>query len=316
MKRFILKRLLSLVFILLGVTFLTFVMSDKAPSDSAEMYYLSRGITPSETLLEKTREEMGLNEPLLVRYVDWLEKAVQGNLGESYHFGDTVWTQMTRKLPNTLKLAGGAFCLVVCVSIPLGIYCALYQNKKIDYLIRGISFMGISIPNFLLALLLIYVFAVKLGWLNVVSETNFKGMILPILTLSIPLICHYIRQIRISILEQLNKEYVIGALSKGLPIPFIMIHYVLPNAFTPIVTLFGLSVGHLLGGTAIVETLFSYQGIGSMVVEAIRVRDYPIIQGYVMWMALIYVVVNILVDIICFSVNPQQRLEGVKHEKI
>ncbi|WP_412890199.1 nickel ABC transporter permease [Beduini sp.] len=308
MKNYIIKRLLSLIFVLLGVTFLTFLITDLAPSDSAEMYYLSRGITPSSETLENTRKEMGLDKPVIERYVHWLDEAMHGDLGESYHYGNSVIEQMGRKLPNTLKLAFLSLSIVVAVSIPSGVLTAVYQNKGIDYFIRFLTFFSISIPNFWLGLLLIYLFSVKLGIFNVISGTDLKGMILPMITLALPLIGAYIRQIRTAALEELNKDYVVGALSRGLSQGEIIFKHVLPNTFSSIVTLLGLSIGHLLGGAAIVETIFSYQGIGSMIVEAIRVRDYPIIQGYVVWMALIYVFVNLIVDLLCFMMDPKMRL--------
>lgn len=308
MKNYIIKRLLSLFFVLLGVTFLTFLITDLAPSDSAEMYYLSRGITPSSETLENTRKEMGLDKPVIERYVHWLDEAMHGDFGESYHYGNSVIEQMGQKLPNTLKLAFLSLSIVVAVSIPLGVLTAVYQNKWIDYFIRFLTFISISIPNFWLGLLLIYLFSVKLGIFNVISGTDLKGMILPMMTLALPLIGAYIRQIRTAVLEELNKDYVVGALSRGLSQWEIIFKHVLPNTFSSIVTLLGLSIGHLLGGTAIVETIFSYQGIGSMIVEAIRVRDYPIIQGYVVWMAVIYVCVNLIVDLLCFMMDPKMRL--------
>lgn len=175
-------------------------------------------------------------------------------------------------------------------------------------MIRFLSFFGVSMPNFWLALLLMYIFAVRLGWFKVVSTNSVQGMILPVATLTIPMISSYARQIRAALLEELNANYVIGARARGIPERRIIWGHVLPNAILPIVTLLGLSVGHLLGGAAIIETIFSWQGIGNMVVEAIRVRDYPLIQGYVIWMAIIYVMVNLIVDIAYRLLDSQIRL--------
>ena len=286
MVRYILKRLLQLVIVLLGVTFLTFMITQATPSDAAEMKYVSMGMMPSTELLEKTREEMGLNDPVLIQYGRWLGNVLHGDLGESSKFGESVWTQMTRKLPMTLKLAGVSLIVVIVFSFPLGILSAVKKNKVADYMIRFLSFFGVSMPNFWLALLLMYIFAVRLGWFKVVSTNSVQGMILPVATLTIPMISSYARQIRTALLEELNANYVIGARARGIPERRIIWGHVLPNAILPIVTLLGLSVGHLLGGAAIIETIFSWQGIGNMVVEAIRVRDYPLIQGYVIWMAI------------------------------
>ena len=308
MVRYILKRLLQLVVVLLGVTFLTFMITQATPSDAAEMKYVSMGMMPSTELLEKTREEMGLNDPVLIQYGRWLGNVLHGDLGESSKFGESVWTQMTRKLPMTLKLAGVSLIVVILISFPLGILSAVKKNKAADYIIRFFSFFGVSMPNFWLALLLMYIFAVRLGWFKVVSADSVQGMILPVATLTIPMISSYARQIRAALLEELNANYVIGARARGIPERRIIWGHVLPNAILPIITLLGLSVGHLLGGAAIIETIFSWQGIGNMVVEAIRVRDYPLIQGYVIWMAIIYVTVNLIVDISYRCLDPQIRL--------
>lgn len=308
MTSYILKRLAQLVFVLLGVTFLTFVITQAAPGDAAEMRYVSMGMIPSAELLEQTREEMGLNDPVLVQYVRWLMRVLQGDLGMSTKFGESVLNQLTKKLPMTLKLAGVSLIVILAVSLPLGILSAVKKHRAVDYIIRFFSFFGISMPNFWLALLLMYVFAVRLKWFRVVSTSNAAGMILPVAALTIPMISSYVRQIRTALLEELNSNYVMGARARGIPEMAIMFRHVLPNAVFPIITLTGLSVGHLLGGAAIIETIFSWQGIGNMVVEAIRVRDYPLIQGYVIWMAVIYVMVNLIVDITYRVLDPQIRL--------
>ena len=308
MVRYILKRLLQFVVVLLGVTFLTFMITQATPSDAAEMKYVSMGMMPSTELLEKTREEMGLNDPVLIQYGRWLGNVLHGDLGESSKFGESVWTQMTRKLPMTLKLAGVSLIVVIVFSFPLGILSAVKKNKVADYMIRFLSFFGVSMPNFWLALLLMYIFAVRLGWFKVVSTNSVQGMILPVATLTIPMISSYARQIRAALLEELNANYVIGARARGIPERRIIWGHVLPNAILPIVTLLGLSVGHLLGGAALIETICSWEGIGTVVVEAIRVRDYPLIQGYVIWMAIIYVTVNLIVDIAYRLLDPQIRL--------
>lgn len=310
MAVYILKRLARLMAVLLGVTFLTFIITQAAPGDGAQMRYVSMGMIPSEELLEKTREEMGLNDPVLVQYVRWLGNALKGDLGESSKFGEPVLAQLTKKLPQTLKLAGTAMAAVFGVSLPLGILTAVKKNKCADYFVRVFSFLGISMPNFWLGLLLMYFFAVRLKWFRVVSANDGMGMVLPVAALAIPMVSGYARQIRGALLEELSSNYVAGARARGIPERTIMLCHVLPNAMFPIITLAGLSVGSLLGGAAIIETIFSWQGIGNMVVEAIRVRDYPLIQGYVVWMAVIYVTVNLAVDVICRFLDPQTRLRG------
>ena len=287
------KRILSLFSVLFLVTLVTFVMTDLAPSDSAEMYYLSKGITPSEEVLNETRHEMGLDKNITVRYVDWLNDFVHGDLGYSYHYGQDVNQQMLSKLPNTLKLAVLSFIVILAFSIPLGIYSATHRQSLINSILKNITFLGLSLPNFWLALLL--------------SGNSLKGLILPVCCLSFPMICSYTRMIQNAILEQLNQDYVIGLKARGMKQSEILLKHVLPHVFTTLSSLLGLSIGHLLGGTAIIETIFSYQGLGNMVVEAIRYRDYPIIQAYAIYMALIYVFVNLFVDIFQQVLNPRLR---------
>lgn len=310
MNKYILKRLGQLVIVLLGVTFLTFFVTTLAPSDAAEMKYLSMGTTPTEELLEASREEMGLNDPFIVRYLNWLVDVLHGDFGTSYKFGDSVFDQLSKKLPGTLKLAWVSLVVMLLISFPLGILSAVKKNKVVDYLIRFFSFMGISMPNFWLALILIYVMSVKLGWFKVVSSNDLKGMVLPVITLTVPMVSTYVRHIRTAVLEELSQEYVIGARARGVNENRILVCHVIPNAMLTLVTLLGLSVGHLLGGAAIVETIYSWNGIGNMVVEAIRARDYPLIQGYVIWMAIIFVIVNLMVDISYHLLDPQIRLKG------
>lgn len=309
MVKFIAKRVVQLLFVLIGVTFLTFIITKATPSDAAEMKYISMGMMPSTELLEQTREEMGLNDPVLVQYKNWLVNILKGDFGTSSKYSEPVLVQLQKKLPMTLKLAGVSLCVIILIAFPLGILSAVKKNKIIDYIIRFFSFFGLSMPNFWLGLILMYIFSVKLGWFKVVSENNLAGMVLPVATLAIPMISNYVRQIRTAFLEELSSNYVVGARARGVPEIRIIFGHVLPNAIIPVVTLLGLSIGHLLGGAAIIETLFSWQGIGNMVVEAIRVRDYPLIQGYVIWMAVIYVVVNLLVDISYIILDPQIRIK-------
>ena len=301
------KRILSLFSVLFLVTLVTFIMTNLAPSDSAEMYYLSKGITPSEEVLNETRHEMGLDKNIVVRYVDWLNDFVHGDLGYSYHYGQDVNQQMLSKLPNTLKLAMFSFVVVLAFSIPLGIYSATHRHSLINSILKNISFLGLSLPNFWLALLLILLFSVKIQLFPVISGSSLKGLVLPVCCLSFPLICSYTRMIQNAILEQLNQDYIIGLKARGMKQSEILLKHVLPHVFTTLSSLLGLSIGHLLGGTAIIETIFSYQGLGNMVVEAIRYRDYPIIQAYAIYMALIYVFVNLFVDIFQQVLNPRLR---------
>ena len=310
-RHFILARCISFLFVFFGVTFLTFAVTSLAPSDGAEMYYLSRGITPSPELLAETRAEMGLDQPLLVQYGHWLWNVLHGNLGTSYNFEESVLSQLTRKLPYTLALAGAAFLLTAAVSLPLGALAAVKRNKLTDFLIRAVSFVGVSVPNFWLALLLLYFLAVQLHLFPVIGTGDLRSMALPVLTLVIPLSCSYVRQIRTAFLEEMGKEYVTALRARGISERKIFFSHLLPGALTPVLTLAGMSVGSLLGGAAIVETIFGWPGIGSMVVDAIRVRDYPVIQGYVLWMAAIYLLAGLVTDLFCRMLDPRQRRKAL-----
>ena len=200
-----------------------------------------------------------------------------------------------------------SFVVVLAFSIPLGIYSATHRHSLINSILNNIAFLGLSLPNFWLALLLILIFSVKIPLFPVISGSSLKGLVLPVCCLSFPLICSYTRMIQNAILEQLNQDYIIGLKARGMKQSEILLKHVLPHVFTTLSSLLGLSIGHLLGGTAIIETIFSYQGLGNMVVEAIRYRDYPIIQAYAIYMALIYVFVNLFVDIFQQVLNPRLR---------
>lgn len=307
MKKTILRRLLQLLIVILGVTFLTYLVTSQTPSDPAEMLYLNMGITPTDAQLQAAREEMGLNDPFIVQYGRWLLNLLRGDLGESYNTGNSILAEMTLKLPETIKLAGFTLAAVVLISLPLGVLTAVKQNRFTDYFIRFVSFFGISMPGFWFGLMTMYVLGVVLKLFPVIGGQDFRSMMMPAITLGVPMICSHTRQIRVALLEEMSSDYVAGIRSRGVSEKRIMFCHVLPNAMPPIITLLGLSVGGLLGGAAIVETIFGWQGIGSMVVTAIRVRDYPVIQAYVLWMAVIYVLVNLLVDIAHHMMDPQLR---------
>jgi peptide/nickel transport system permease protein len=204
----------------------------------------------------------------------------------------------------------------VVVSVPLGILAATRQNRLSDYLIRFVSFVGNSLPNFFIALLLVYVFAIRLGWLPAISRNvggtgavNWAGIVLPTATLAIAMSCKYTRQIRAAVLDELRKPYVAGARARGIPKWRILLRSVLRCVLVTLVTLLALSVGDLLGGTAIVETIFMWDGVGKLAVDSISMRDYPVILAYVMWMAIIYVVVNLAADLLYRWLDPRVRLE-------
>lgn len=314
MRRYITKRLLQLIPILIGITLLSFLLMHTSSVDAIDMMETNTGSVMSESAKEAARKELGLDQPLAQQYLVWLKNVVCGDMGISYVSGRPVFQTFVEKLPATLYLTLLSVLLTVFISIPLGILAAVRQNRLADHLIRLLSFFGNSMPNFFVSLLLIYFFSIKLQILPVMTEqAGWKGVIMPALTLSLSMTSKYTRQVRATVLEELDKEYVRGARARGVKESVILVRSVLKASMLTIVTLLALSIGSLLGGTAIVESIFMWDGVGKMAVDAITMRDYPVIQAYVIWMALIYVVINLITDLMYHFLDPRIRLgeEGI-----
>lgn len=305
----LLKRLVQIIIVLFGVSFFTFSLTYLSPGDPILMQYIASGSTiPSDEELEAAREEMGLNDPFIVQYGRWLGNCLRGDFGKSSSSGKEVVTLLMERLWPTLRLSLLSLVLMLIVAIPFGVLAAVYKNKWIDYLVRGCTFFGVSVPGFWVGLMLLYVFALKLGLVPVVSMgTGFDKMILPAATLAFAMAAKYTRQVRTTVLDELNQDYVIGARARGMKERTILWQHVFPNSLLPLVTMLGLSLGSLLGGTAVVEVIFSYPGLGSLAVTAITQRDYNLVQGYVLWIALIYMVINLLVDISYNYLDPRMK---------
>ncbi len=302
------RRLGQIVIVLIGISFLTFLLTYMAPGDPVRTMYAASGIVPSEEVMQQTREEMGLTRPFLVQYADWLTGCLKGDFGNSYSLKKSVLDLLGSRLWPTMKLSLFSMILMLLVSVPFGMLAAVNKNKWMDHLVRGMTFLGVSVPNFWVGLLLISFFCVKLKWLPVVStDATFNNMILPAVTLAFAMSAKYTRQVRTAVLEELNQDYVIGARARGVKEWKILWLNVFPNSLLPLITMLGLSVGNLLGGTAVVEVIFSYPGLGGLAVSAITAYDYPLIQGYVLWIALIYMVINLVVDISYNFVDPRMR---------
>ena len=312
MKKYdFLKRLAQIVIILFGISFLTFGLTYMAPGDPVRAMYAASGTIPSEEILDETREALGLNKPFLTQYVNWLTDCFHGDFGTSYSYSRPVAELLLARLWPTLKLALLSLALMLIVAVPLGILSATRRGGIADYLVRGLTFVGVSMPNFWVGLLLLYIFAVQLKLLPVVSAgQGFSKMILPAVTLAFAMAAKYTRQVRTAFLEELNQDYVTGARCRGIRESVILWRHVLPNSVLPLITMLGLSLGSLLGGTAVVEVIFSYPGLGSLAVDAITSMDYSLIQGYVLWIALIYMVINLLVDISYGLMDPRIKEGG------
>lgn len=310
MKRKISYRLAHIFLVLLGVSFLSFLLMYVSPGDPVRAMYAVSGSIPSEEVLEQTREELGLNDPFFIQYGNWISNCLRGDFGTSYSKGEAVATLLMERVMPTIQLALLSLVIMILVAVPIGVYSALRQNSILDYLLRGTTFISISMPNFWVGLLLLYVVAMKLGWLPVVSnQMNFQRLILPAVTLAIAMAGKYARQVRAAILEELRQDYVAGARARGLSERCVLWCHVLPNAVLPLITMLGLSLGSLLGGTAVAEVIFSYPALGSLAISAITSRDYPLIQGYVLWIALIYMAVNLVVDLSYNRLDPRLRKE-------
>lgn len=311
MKRYVIKRLLQLIPLLLLITFLSFGMMRLAGSDAVLQKMENTGMIVSQEVLDNARAELGLDKPFLTQYFVWLSNLLRGDMGTSYVSGQEVFPTFVSKLPATLLLTMVSILLTVVISIPLGILAAVKQNRLVDYLIRFSSFLGNSMPNFFVALLLMYFLAIRLDWFPVISmSVSLENVILPALTLAIAMSAKYLRQVRATVLEELGKEYVTGARARGVAFSRTLTKSVLRACLVTILTLLMLSIGSLLGGTAIVESIFMWDGVGKLAVDAINTRDYPMIQAYVMWMAIIYVCVNLITDLSYRALDPRIRLGG------
>ncbi len=313
MKHYALRRLLQLIPILLAITFLSYGMMRIAGSDVVEQKMENTSGTVSQEMIDNAREELGLDKPFIVQYFTWLGNLLKGDMGTSYVSNKPVFSTFVSKLPATLLLTVVSILLTVVISIPLGIWSAVEQNTATDYVIRTASFIGNSLPNFFVSLLLMYLFAIRLNWFPVISKgVSLRSVALPALTLAIAMSAKYLRQVRATVLDELSKDYVLGAKARGVKFSTTMVRSVLKASLVTIITLLTLSIGSLLGGTAIVESIFMWDGVGKMAVDAINMRDYPIIQAYVMWMTIIYVLVNLITDLSYRFLDPRILLGGIE----
>ena len=308
MKKYIGKRIVQLIPVLLGITFLSFAMMRAAGSDAIIELYGDKGAVAQE-IIDAKRAELGLDQPFLTQYGTWLKGLLTGDMGISYVSGKNVFDTFVSKLPATLLLTVLSITVTVGISIPLGILAAVNHNRFTDYFLRFFSFLGNSLPNFFTALLLMQLFSIRWKLLPPISNgTTVQSAILPTLTLAIAMSAKYMRQVRATVLEELNKDYVLGAKARGVRESVTLWKSVLKSSMLTIITLLALSIGSLLGGTAIIESIFMWDGVGKLAVDSITMRDYPMIQAYVVWTAIIYVLVNLITDILYHVLDPRIRL--------
>ena len=312
MGKYVLRRIVQLIPVLIGITFLSFAMMRIAGSDAiTEMYGNKGGV--DQAIIDAARADLGLDKPFLTQYFSWLGGMLTGDMGTSYISGRNVFDTFVSKLPATLLLTALSILLTIIISIPLGVLAAVRHDRFTDYLIRFTSFVGNSLPNFFVAMLLMYFLSIKMGWLPVISNgLSLKSAAMPTLTLAIAMSAKYLRQVRATVLEELNKDYVAGARARGVRGRVTLWRSVMKSSMLTIITLLALSIGSLLGGTAIIESIFMWDGVGKLAVDAITMRDYPIIQAYVVWMAIIYVLVNLITDLLYHAMDPRIRLGVVQ----
>lgn len=305
-------RLGQMVLVLLGISFITFCLVMLAPGDPVrQMIAGNEDIAVSQLEIDALRHELGLDKPFIFQYLDWLGRVLQGNFGFSFMMRKPVADALLDALPATVILALASSVFMLVFSIPLGIYTAVKQNTWSDYLVRGLTFAGVSVPNFWMGLMLLWVFALKFNIFPIIGgEVSIENLILPMTTLGIVMTSKYTRQVRATVLEELRQDYVMGARARGLSESHILWREVLPNALLPLVTLLGLAFGSLLGGAAVVEIVFSWPGLGYTVVQAITYRDFQTVQAVVLWIAFMYMLINLIVDISYKHLDPRLRKAG------
>lgn len=300
-------QLLGVLVVVVGVTFLAYLLSYLSPTDPATRYFTDHGMVPTAAELAEKRHELGLDRPFLEQYASWMGSLFQGDLGESYRNGRSVSGSLMSCLPYTLALTATSTFVALAIAVPLGLACAYRKNGLLDNAVRFVSYILCSLPTFVVAFLLLYVMSVQLHMLPVRSTADAVGIVLPTLSMGLPLSAWYVRQVRTIALEQLSAPYVEGLRSRGVSERRIVVRHVLKNSLLPILALVGLSVGSLLGGAAIVESIFNWPGVGNLSVAAIGSRDYPVVQGYALLMALVYLIVNFLVDALGKFIDPRVK---------
>lgn len=306
MLKFIIKRVLLLIPTILGVIFIVCVLMELTPSDAVDMQYA----TASEEVKEAKREELGLNDPLLVRYYKYVRDIVtKGSLGTSISTGQPVMKELMVRFPVTLLLTFISIALGIIIGIPLGVISAVKQYTATDSIILTISMVSVSFPNFWLALLLILLFSVQLGWLPSGGITSWTGWIMPVIVTTFSCLASFVRITRSSMLEVIRQDFVRTAKAKGQKPMVITVKHVLRNALIPVITQIAGQIGALLGGALIVESIFGMPGIGQYLVSAINNRNYPAVLGGVVLLAFVYTIINLIVDVLYTVVDPRLKIE-------
>lgn len=302
MHRFILKRLLMLIPVLLGVSFIVFTIMSLTPGDPVQVYL---GENYTQEAYDQISEELGLNDPFLIRYAKYVANAVQGDLGTSYSTKRAVTEEIFARFPATVKLAGAAIFFAIIIGIPLGVISAVKQYSFVDNASMVLALTGVSMPNFWLGIMLILIFAAKLGIFPSSGDEGLIALVLPAITLSANSLATITRMTRSAMLEIIRQDYIRTARSKGLKEVVVVIVHALRNAMIPVITSAGLQFGFALSGAVLVETVFSWPGIGRLLVDAIKLKDTPLVLGIVLVMAASFTVINLVIDILYAFFDPR-----------
>lgn len=305
MTLFILKRLAQIIPVTLGVTLVVFLIMQMIPGDPA---IILAGEGASQETVAELRENLGLNKPLAVQYTDYIKNLLQGDMGNSLKNNQPVFEEITSRLPITIELAFYSILITIVLGLIAGIISAIRPYSFMDVGLMVVALLGISLPSFWLGILLMYVFSVQLHWLPVAGWDSAKHIILPAITLGAGGVAIVARMTRSSMLEVVNQDYIRTAKAKGLKGYIIILKHALRNALIPVITVVGLQFGSLLGGTVLVESVFAVNGLGRMIVDAIRTRDIPVVQGGVLVASLIFVFINLFVDILYRFFNKRMDL--------
>lgn len=306
MLRYILKRLLMAIPVLLGVTFIVFTIMSFTPGDPVQTML---GDNYTQEAYDEITEELGLNDPFLVRYVRYIVDLVQGDMGTSYSTKRPVADEIFSRFPATVRLAGAAILLAVVFGIPLGVISATKQYSFFDSGSMFVALVGVSMPNFWLGIMLILLFAANLGWLPSSGDKGFLSLILPAVTLSANSLATITRMTRSSMLETIRMDYIRTARAKGLRESTVIIHHALRNAMIPVITSVGLQFGFALSGAVLVETVFSWPGIGRLLMDTIKLKDTPVVLGVVVVMAASFTLINLIIDILYACFDPRIRTQ-------
>ncbi|MEO5898089.1 MAG: nickel ABC transporter permease [Vicinamibacterales bacterium] len=306
MARYLVRRLLLTVPVLLGVASLVFALIHLVPGDPAQAM-LGEGASQEEVI--KLRTSLGLDRPLATQYAGFLSGLVRGDLGRSFRYNTPVTQQIREKLPNTALLAVAAMAVAIAFAVPLGIIAAVFRGRAPDHVAMTLALAGISMPNFWLGPLLAILFAVYLGWLPVSGSGTFGHLVLPAVTLGAALSAILARMTRASLLEELRELYVLAARSRGLSGSRAVLRHAFRNSLIPVVTIIGLQFGAVLTGTIITETIFAWPGLGRLLIQAINYRDYPLVQGCILFISVTYVAMNLLTDLTYGFLDPRIRYD-------